>query len=760
MSKGGGAGKVYFVLYLAVVLELLIIIVERDEAEEHLRSKTKQAMKIVESILSQLQSGAGTEGINTRPQDEITIPPPGIDVKEIFGSDLKSYRQYIVEVGVTDVANSLNKKENESEKEYVQRLRKLVKLANVEQLQYQIYYNSNPDPTAAPPFPGDEYFKKNNLDPLKMQPGEILKTDDPTVEWKLLSVKEINLDEEATFNKINLGKVDFTQISPIYPSNLSKSIGDKYTPPNHPEDSVFFYSESESMKLKNTTGLAKRSFVVYFQPPSQAGWYKLRFASRTNRILGVKGGQAADEVKDDATVNIGTVQLTVADLKKVMKELERKLESYELPSVAKLTETGDILGFDQKLKEAKVKAATQEKSEEIEGNINLYGYIVKLLAPGQSVNFDQNRGSIEFNIRVVTPQPKVSKPTIAAVPEYIPSFDKLPAVFGFDIAPYQGTSNQVDGRVFDASNNVVARLTLEPLDQISGMNVAAPISGGSRQYRATVDKDLPKGKYTVELNHVIGNQKDQKTTTLEIFETSLTKESETKLNNFMNSFAYFGYPLNFSVEPTSGGKIKANQFRIYLLPNGNTQVAPYEGLAVPQNTFRLTPDVKDVTVRVTWVQDGTGKEIDIFAAQKFSVKQEEPNISFNRISTDYSGTSAKFKVVVSNITVTRPATGSDTKQAQLKVDLRGEPSKKSGLGSYAITSAIIDGDPEGGYTIEIELTGKLERGETKASGQIDVPIIAVATNPDNGVKSEARSQTLQINVNYEPNRGGPTRRTR
>jgi hypothetical protein len=43
MSKGGGAGKVYFVLYLAVVLELLIIIVERDEAEEHLQTETERS---------------------------------------------------------------------------------------------------------------------------------------------------------------------------------------------------------------------------------------------------------------------------------------------------------------------------------------------------------------------------------------------------------------------------------------------------------------------------------------------------------------------------------------------------------------------------------------------------------------------------------------------------------------------------------------------------------------------------------------------
>lgn len=71
MSKGG-AGKVYFVLYLAVVLELLIIIVERDEAEEHLHKKQKEAMKIVQSILSQLQSGSGTE---VRRRARLRVPP-------------------------------------------------------------------------------------------------------------------------------------------------------------------------------------------------------------------------------------------------------------------------------------------------------------------------------------------------------------------------------------------------------------------------------------------------------------------------------------------------------------------------------------------------------------------------------------------------------------------------------------------------------------------------------------------------------------
>ena len=72
MSKGG-AGKVYFVLYLAVILELLIIFIERDEAEEGLRRQQQQAIQIVQTILLQLQSGQGANGITASPKDNIVI---------------------------------------------------------------------------------------------------------------------------------------------------------------------------------------------------------------------------------------------------------------------------------------------------------------------------------------------------------------------------------------------------------------------------------------------------------------------------------------------------------------------------------------------------------------------------------------------------------------------------------------------------------------------------------------------------------------
>ena len=59
---GVNTGKVYFVMYLAVLLELLIIIVERDDAEEALQKekeallqKEKRIQLIAETIINSLR---------------------------------------------------------------------------------------------------------------------------------------------------------------------------------------------------------------------------------------------------------------------------------------------------------------------------------------------------------------------------------------------------------------------------------------------------------------------------------------------------------------------------------------------------------------------------------------------------------------------------------------------------------------------------------------------------------------------------------
>lgn len=758
MSKGGGAGKVYFVLYLAVVLELLIIIVERDEAEEHLHKKTQEAMRIVESILSQLQSGAGTEGINTRPQDEITLPPPGVDLKPIFGTELKSYRKYIVEVGVTDVSTSLTKREFESDKEYTQRLQKLVELGNVEQLQYQIFYSNDQNPSNAPPFPTENYLKEQGIDFLNLAPGDKISGEFPDVVWEFMGVRELNLDKDATFNKINLADVNLSQIAPIYPIDKYRIVGPSFGPPNMPDDSIFYYSEEASMnKFDGGADMQRRAFVVHFQPPNQSGWYKLRFESRTNRILGVKADQKIDAVSDEATVNIGTVQLTVRDLRKVMKELTMRLDKYSLPTLEELSESTDITDFNKKLHEAKIIAASDDNAEEVAGNINLYGYIVKLLAPGQSVNFDQNRGNIEFNIRVVTPKPTISEPTLT-MPTYLPSFDEVQAVFEFNISPYQPNQNTLTGAVKDKNGNTIARVDFQPLDQIAGLGITEPPAGQSRAYRGVVDKALSPGKYEVEVIHQLMTRTSiPHKMELEIFPTGLTDQSEANLKSRMNAYAYYGYPLIFNVEPTSGGKIPAKDFRITVKTDANNQYPETYGLGIGNDYgFYFTPDAKEVTLKISWIQPLTNKEVDLFPESTFPIRQEEPSIRTARMSVDANGPVAKIKLMIKGISVSKPQASRD-QYANVTLQVSGGVSTEGLKGFAATTEPMLIDEGDGNYAIELEVSGKLERGETKVTGEIIIPLSAVATNPVNGVRSAPTMQSLRVPINYEPSREGQRR---
>jgi hypothetical protein len=714
-------------------------------------------MRIVESILSQLQSGAGTEGINTRPQDEITLPPPGVDIKAIFGTDIKSYRKYIVEVGVTDVSTSLNKREFETEKEYLQRIQKLVELANVEQLQYQIFFSSDDNPSNAPPFPTERYLKEQGVDFLKLVPGDKISGEFPDVQWEFLGVREMNLDKEATFNKIDFSQVNMLEIAPIYPPEKFRMIGPTFGPPNMPEDSIFYYSEDASMnRYSGGADMQRRAFVVHFQPPHQSGWYKLRFESRTNRILGVKADQKVDAVSDEATVNIGTVQLTVRDLRKVMKELTVRLDKYSLPSLDALSASDDIVDFNKKLNEAKMQASTDDSAEEVIGNINLYGYIVKLLAPGQSVNFEQNRGSIEFNIRVVTPKPTISEPTIT-MPTYLPSFDEVQAVFEFNISPYQPNQNTLTGNVRDKNGNTIARIDFQPLDQIAGLGISEPPSGQSRLYRGIVDKALSPGKYEVELSHALMGKTDVKKMELEIFSTSLTEQSETNLKTRMGSFAFYGYPLIFNVEPTSGGKIPAKDFRITVKTDANNQYPETYGLGIGSDYgFYFTPDAKDVTLRIAWIQPLTNREVDLFPETTFPIRQEEPSIRSARMSVEPNGPPAKIRIVITGISVSKPQASRD-QYANVALQVAGAINTEGLKGFTAITEPMLDGDADGNYRMEFEISGKLERGETKVVGEIVVPLSAVATNPINGIRSAPTTQSLRIPISYEPAREGQRR---
>jgi len=758
----GGAGKVYFVLYLAVVLELLIIIVERDEAEEHLLKKQKESMKIVESILSQLQSGAGTEGINTRPQDEITLPPPGVNIKEVMGADLKSWRKYIVEVGITDVSNDLKRIEGESEKDYNERLKKLVELANVAEIEYQIFYSPSENPDNAPLFPSDEEISKQYKDFENFQPGQTVQSSDGEI-WEFLSKRKLVLDVDQTYNSLDLRNITPAAIQPKYPKEKITFVGPSFCPKEVPEDSVFCYSEQETLKEYYQSGkheIKKRAFLVHFQPPDKKGWYKLRFSSRTNRILGVRADIKPQLIDKETKINIGTVQLTVEALEKVKKELKNKLEKFDLPSEDLLIEKGDLEAFDKKLAAAKEHANREEDAVELRGKIELYGYIVKLLAPGQSRNFKQNRGAIEFNVRVITPKPQIAEPVISA-PEVVYTFDKIEAAFEFQISPYQGGNNRVFGRVLDVNKNVVAKLNLTPLDQIAGLNWPKPTPGGKQDWKAILDQTLPPGIYTIELSHQVVGKTKVENISLEVFETKITNQDE--INARLTFLSVYGGKIAFNAIPASGGKIKSNQFRIYLNTDIDQQKPPIEGLTV-EDALEISSNAKKVTTMITWIQPGTNKEITLLPKKTYEIKQKPPDINSRKLNIDASSDDGKkIKIKISNIEILSPIIGTSSeskgKSAIINVKAKNGTINLKG-GAYEFSSdPTVETEIDGGstiVTITAELSGQLDRGEQEISGNITLELQATAVNPINNSISDTRKEPLSIpiKVSIEKKRGG------
>lgn len=744
MSKGGGAGKVYFVLYLAVVLELLIIIVERDEAEENLHKKQKETMQIVESILSQLQAGSGSEGINTKPQDEITMIAPGLNPKDILGTDLKTDRQYLVEVGVTDISEELTKREGESQLEFTKRIKKLVELGNVEELEYQIFYSSSQDVFNAPMFLSDEEIRKQKLDFTTFSAGQTVQGPNGEA-WEFVGLKKLTLDQEKTFNKIDINNVQLESTAPIY--NKSVNIGPSLVPAKVTEDSAFYYSID---KTRLDRGLKKRTFMVNFEPPRKAGWYKLRFASQTNRILGVRKDQKMEELNAEAKVNIGTVQLTVGDLQKVRKELVARLEKYQLPSEDVLTKEKDIDKFEQMLKDAAKMAHKEENAREIVGKIQLYGYIVKLLTPGQSVNFDQNKGSIEFNVHVNTPEPPQSSPEL--VLPVVRSFDKLAPVFQFTMSPYQGPGqNKIGGIVKDRDGKTVAVVGCSPAP-----NAGTPTQGGKVEYIGTIDKSLPPGKYTIAITHGLFSKSTVRETELAVYETKLTQESEDYIKRRFERAYYGSYHLgNQSVVPLSGGSIRPEEFRIYLKTDDQTQVAPIEGLSIPPNYTFLSAKSNKVSLKVTWKQPVSGKEVDLLPEMSADVKLRPPAINIANKTEERSQTGTKVKMTIKNIMIQTPELDQNTKAT---VTLKADRPSVEGIDNNMVSIDMQQPRKvsEGVWEIELEANFKFPADKSKLSGNLIIPLTAVANAKDknSNMKSTLTTELYGVKEGRGGNRTG------
>ncbi len=765
---GGGAGKVYFVLYLAVVLELLIIIVERDEAEEGLLSKQKETMKIVESILSQLQAGSGSEAINTRPQDEIMLPPEGVS-KDVIGFEIRPDRTYLIEVGVTDISADIARREGETEKEYSERLLKLIKLGNVMDLEYQIFYNSSEDQYNAPAFPNEAYIKDHKIDFATYQPGQQF-SDDQGNTWQFMGMQKLVLDEVKTFNNINLKNVKLEGFEPIYPNEKKVIVGPTYAPPNISSDSIFYYSKDETRSRSGSTKdskLAKRVFFVKFQPDKgRGGWYKLRFNSHTSKILGVRKDAKPAEVSDETKVNIGTVQLAVKDLRKVLKELGSKLEEYALPSSDMLIEQGKYDKFIDDLAKAKANAVRKaEDPQTIASNIDLYGYIVQLLAPGQSVNFSQNKGSIDFNIRVVKPNIGTPEPAITVKDQT--KFEQFQMALDFDISPYsRAGENKIEGHIFQGGSEVAKLTDIKPYQVYKGGTVPDYLNNKSVRFVGFVDKKLPAGQYTMKIVHGFKGKVTDETRNLYVCEAGLNDQSEKKIKGIVVNRAFYGKEIYFGAVPKSDGQnIAASEFRIYLRTDKNmiNQSGYVQGLDIPQGGgLKLTSGEDSVVAKVVWVDPITDKEVILYQAQS-AIEQQQPTISFMRAKMVVTTTSLEEgQIEITGITVLKSQQSNepgDFSQLEINANASGDLSGRTPNSKYTYKLSAAKcrpNDDKGRESADVTviIPFKLAPNENinrrdkqiALSGNISVSVISTAINTKNGKRSKA----LTISQGFNP----------
>ncbi|MBM4173182.1 MAG: hypothetical protein FJ212_02360 [Ignavibacteria bacterium] len=730
MSKGG-AGKVYFVLYLAVILELLIIIVERDEAEEHLVKKQQESMRIVESILTQLQSGAGTEGINTRPQDAIVLSEKLPEEQRKY---FKKFRTYYIEVGVTDVASALNM-DGMDDAQKKEKIETLKKLANVQELQYEVYFHPSKE-VDVPPSPPASEFKK-----VQSSPQSGMRLANPpnatsTETWELQATRKLELSTKSM--------KDFKE--PSY-SESSVKTGDiaQFAPPDSARvNRIFGYSDEKTDRLRQSSNgkLTKRAFVCNFQPPSKPGWYKLRFSSQTNRIMGISAEQKFNSLKDDQKVNIGTVQLKVKDLRSVQRQLSDQLSGTGIPSADAFANGSlDLDRFNDQLETAKKKVIDGggEKVAQNTSRIDLFGYIAKLLSPGRYTTFDQNKGSIEIDIFVQQPEIEQEDPII--------TWDDNGQLYSFDKAgKYVAT--------FVANLYDKATPSIQFNGSTSGVSITkvGPTStnGKAGRYKVEVNRDLSPGEYKMTASLSSAGKTVVEEMNLKIFSTGLatvkTEEgddvkNEEEITGLVKSLSK-GDAVEFTAVPTSGSTIPGSQFRTII--DGTTKKSPVIGLQVGANDgYNIPIDADRVSVRIVW-QDPKDQsiQVQIFPSDGSNAVEAQPGPKRPRVVCGDASriTDAKTPIFFVNVEIKAPT------YADITATIKGVKFevKEQNIKGYKVVPV---GEPKltsGKWTQSYRLDGKLPipRG---TGGSIKIQAKAAAQLPSGETSPEA-SKSCKFNI--------------
>ena len=634
MSKGS-AGKVYFVLYLAVILELLIIIVERDEAEEGLHKKTKESMKIVQNILSQLQSGSGNFNMNVAPNDLIIIQDKATVESLPKDQRIKRQKTYSVKVGVTDISEAKHGEEGQSAeglKDYT-----FTKLANVQELTYQLFFTETPKGETqenAPRLP-DSVYNSKRLREFKT--GDVATYIDQQVgrnfNWTLIDNRQLKLDVPATYE---YNKSEGGWRKPLYNLAVNSTPVERAS---QMKDTVFFYDSLKSEKdLVNNGKMVARTFTVNFDPGDERkdGWYKLRFFSSTNKILGVDFEGGVKDISDEDQVNVGVVKLKVKALRSVMQELQKELDGKVELRDKWFDGEGDFNTRYKAVEEfnaaIKLGRENNKADEEVLNRITLYDYIVKLMTPGFSSFLDQNSGTMDIDVQVRKPEQQQPAPGISELEPKIITFDKLQkTIITFALTPgsyFKPGNPNVD---IKGTPSLAGKYKIELDEANAGGPVDPQANNKKRRYRMVFESPIPAGLYNIKLEYSGGGKSDTVSTELKVLPSTLEKRADASLKSLR---LYYGKRLTVKAKLLAEAEIPTQQFKIdYQFGNEKKNSDnPFD-----QQTFAYIPaSAKKVKIDILWVYPVTGERVPLFS-REIVPEQTAPEILSTSVVAEMKG---------------------------------------------------------------------------------------------------------------------------
>ncbi|MBI5324252.1 MAG: hypothetical protein HZB41_03055 [Ignavibacteriae bacterium] len=193
---------------------------------------------------------------------------------------------------------------------------------------------------------------------------------------------------------------------------------------------------------------------------------------------------------------------------------------------------------------------------------------------------------------------------------------------------------------------------------------------------------------------------------------------------------------------------------------GDQQKGPVNGYTVQQADAPFcSSNTNNLTLRITWIQPQTGKEVDIFPQETFPIVQKPPKMNIGDKSQSVSGQERKISIRITRLSAVGTAMGDapgSSEKSDVEVSL-GKIDVGAVQGFDLVEgSGIVEKGDAGTYSVYFDITGKLPRGQDKLIGTIQVPISAVAKNKLNGKISKPDRKMISVPLNYEPEKPGRT----